>query len=155
MDTIKWKTYGFWIGLSELVGLISGLLARKGIEVYSVEAVKPPLTPPQWVFPVVWTVLFALMGIAAARYSLATEGKGRGVTLFLAQLVVNFFWPLFFFNLQKYGFALFWLVLLWLLVLGTILAFYRENKLAAWLLMPYLAWLTFAFYLNAGVYLLN
>ncbi len=155
MDTKKWKTYGFWIGESELVGLISGLLSRKGIEVYSVEAVKPPLTPPQWVFPVVWTVLFALMGIAAARYSLATEGKGRGFTLFVVQLVVNFFWPLFFFNLQKYGFALFWLVLLWLLVLGTILAFYREDKLAAWLLMPYLAWLTFAFYLNAGVYLLN
>ena len=80
---------------------------------------QPFFTPPGWVFPVVWTILFALMGISAARIYQTAPSKSRstGLNLFIAQLVVNFFWSLFFFNAQAFGFAFLWLLLLWVLVL--------------------------------------
>ena len=153
----KWKIYAFWIALSEVVGIIAGLLIRNGVEIYGLTVNKPPLSPPDWVFPVVWTILYALMGISAARVWLAedSQGKSRSISLFIAQLAVNFFWPLFFFNLQAYGFALLWLILLWVLVFLLIFNTRRVDMLASWLLIPYLIWLTFAIYLNFGVYLLN
>jgi tryptophan-rich sensory protein len=97
------------------------------------------------------------MGISAARISLTPPSKerNRGLNLFTAQLIVNFFWPLLFFNAQAFGFALIWLILLWVLVLAVILTFRKIDKTAAWLLIPYLLWLTFAVYLHAGVYILN
>ena len=153
----KWKTYAFWIALSEVVGLLAGLLTQSSTEIYSQTIMKPPLSPPAIVFPIVWTILYALMGISAARIRLAPSSKEqqRATNLFIAQLVVNFFWPLFFFNLQAFGFALVWLVILWILVLLLIIASYKVDPVAAWLLIPYLLWLTFAAYLNAGVWLLN
>ena len=81
--------------------------------------------------------------------------RDRAINLYLAQLIVNFFWPLFFFNLMAYGFSVIWLLLLWGLVLLTILQFWKIDRVAAWLLVPYLAWLTFAVYLNLGVWVLN
>jgi tryptophan-rich sensory protein len=153
----KWKIYAFWIALSEVVGIIAGLLIRNGVEIYGLTVNKPPLSPPDWVFPVVWTILYALMGISAARVWLAEDSqeKSRSISLFIAQLAVNFFWPLFFFNLQAYGFALLCLILLWVLVFLLIFNTRRVDMLASWLLIPYLIWLTFAIYLNFGVYLLN
>ena len=153
----KWKIYAFWIALSEVVGIIAGLLIRNGVEIYGLTVNKPPLSPPDWVFPVVWTILYSLMGISAARVWLAEDSqeKSRSISLFIAQLAVNFFWPLFFFNLQAYGFALLWLILLWVLVFLLIFNTRRVDMLASWLLIPYLIWLTFAIYLNFGVYLLN
>lgn len=153
----NWKTYAFWIALSEAVGLLAGLLTRSSTEIYSLTIMKPPLSPPAIVFPIVWTILYALMGISAARIRLAPSSKEqqRATNLFVAQLVVNFFWPLFFFNLQAFGFAFIWLILLWVLVLLLIFASYKVDPVAAWLLVPYLIWLTFAAYLNAGVFLLN
>lgn len=157
MKNSDWKTYAFWIILCEAVGALAGWISAGGIEVYSALANKPPLTPPQWVFPVVWSILYALMGFSAARISLTPPSKerNRGLNLFTAQLIVNFFWPLLFFNAQAFGFALIWLILLWVLVFAVILIFRKIDKTAAWLLIPYLAWLTFAVYLNAGVYILN
>ena len=157
MKNSNWKTYAFWIILCEAVGALAGWISAGGIEVYSALANKPPLTPPQWVFPVVWSILYALIGISAARISLTPPSKerNRGLNLFTAQLIVNFFWPLLFFNAQAFGFALIWLILLWVLVLAVILTFRKIDKTAAWLLIPYLLWLTFAVYLNAGVYILN
>ena len=97
------------------------------------------------------------MGISAARVSLASPSPQRhsGLNLFIAQLVVNFFWSLIFFNAQAYGFAVLWLLLLWGLVLWMVLTFYKVDPLAAYLQLPYLLWLTFAAYLNIGVWLLN
>ena len=157
MKNSNWKTYAFWIILCEAVGALAGWISAGGIEVYSALANIPPLTPPQWVFPVVWSILYALMGISAARIGLTPPSKerNRGLNLFTAQLIVNFFWPLLFFNAQAFGFALIWLILLWVLVLAVILTFRKIDKTAAWLLIPYLLWLTFAVYLNAGVYILN
>ena len=152
-----WKVYTFWILLAEGVGALSGWLSRDGMKAYEASIRQPPLSPPSWLFPVVWTILYALMGIGAARVSLAPDGvhRSRGLNLFVVQLIVNFFWSLIFFNTGAYGFALLWLLLLWVLVLWMILTFRKIDPLAAWLQVPYLLWLTFAAYLNYGVWTLN
>jgi tryptophan-rich sensory protein len=153
----KWKPYVIWIAIAEGVGALSGFLSRSGMQIYAAQIEKPPLSPPALVFPIVWVILYALMGISAARIynSPASAERSRGLNLFIAQLVVNFFWSLIFFNAQAFGFAAIWLVLLWILVLWMILTFRKVDPLAAWLQVPYLIWLTFAAYLNLGVYLLN
>ena len=139
------------------MGALSGWLTREGTQLFSETVAKPPLTPPSLVFPIVWGILYALMGIGAARVSLTepSEDRSRGLNLFVAQLIVNFFWSLFFFNAQAYGFAFFWLLLLWGLVLWMTLTFRKVDPIAAWLQVPYLLWLTFAAYLNFGVWRLN
>ena len=151
------KTYVLWIAICEAVGFLAGILTRQGTKIYAQTAIKPPLTPPGWLFPVVWVVLYALMGIGAARITLtpSSAGRSRGLNLMVTQLVVNFFWPLLFFNAGAYGFALLWLLLLWGLVLWMILVWRKAEPLAAWLQIPYLLWLSFAVYLNAGVWYLN
>ena len=153
----KWKPYVIWILIAEGVGLLSGLLSSRGMELYSASITKPPLSPPAILFPIVWTVLYALMGIGAALIwqEEPSKERSRGLNLFVAQLIVNFFWSLIFFNARGFGFAAVWLILLWALVLLMILEFRKVRPLAAWLQVPYLFWLTFAAYLNIGVALLN
>ena len=153
----NWKTYLFWIALSEGVGALSGFLSREGMRLYTATAVQPPLSPPPILFPIVWAILYALMGIGAARVSLTEPSpeRSRGLNLFIAQLIVNFFWSLIFFNLAAYGFALLWLGLLWVLASWMTLTFYQSDPAAAWLQTPYLLWLTFAAYLNAATWVLN
>lgn len=157
MRSKTWKTYAFWIILAEAVGALSGWLSREGVALYAMTALKPAFSPPDILFPIVWTILYALMGIGAARISMAppTADRNRGLNLFFAQLIVNFFWSLIFFNANAYGFAFFWLILLWVLVLWMILTFCRTDRTAALLQIPYLLWLTFAAYLNFSVWMLN
>lgn len=157
MKRIGWKMYLPWILAAEAVGILSGLLSRGGAQLYSAVITKPPLAPPAILFPIVWTVLYALMGIGAARIYAAEDSRQKNwaLNLFVTQLAVNFFWSLIFFNAQAFGFAFVWLVLLWGLVLLMILAFYKVDRLSAWLQVPYLIWLTFAAYLNLAVWLLN
>lgn len=157
MKKDAWKTYIFWILICLAVGFLAGLLTRGAAQIYGQSVVKPTLAPPQWIFPVVWTALYTLMGISAARISLSAPSAARNVSLNLmvTQLIVNFFWPLLFFNAQAFAFALLWLILLWVLVLLMILVYSRVDSLAARLQLPYLLWLTFALYLNAGVWYLN
>lgn len=153
----SWKPYVFWILLAEAVGALSGWLSREGSEVFSQTVIQPPLSPPAILFPIVWTILYALMGIGAAQVGLTPSSpeRSRSLNLFVIQLVVNFFWSLIFFNAQAYGFAFLWLLLLWVLVLLMILAFRKVDPLAALLQIPYLLWLTFAAYLSFGVWYLN
>lgn len=153
----NWKIYGAWIAIAEAIGALSGLLSREGMRIYSQTVIQPTLAPPMWVFPVVWSILFALMGISAAIIwqSPESELRSKGLNLFVAQLTVNFFWSLIFFNLQAFGFAFLWLVLLWALVACMIWTFYQVEPLAAWLQIPYLLWLTFAGYLSFSVWMLN
>ena len=145
------------MALSEGVGLLAGLLTRGGAESFGQTVMQPPFAPPAWLFPVVWTVLYALMGIGAAGISLSGDSgeRNRALNVFVAQLVVNFFWSLIFFNAEAYGFALIWLILLWLLILWMIVAFWQVDKPAAFLQLPYLLWVTFAGYLNYGIWKLN
>ncbi len=153
----KYKDFILWILLAEAVGALSGLLSSEGIALYAQSVTKPSLSPPGVVFGIVWPILYALMGIGAALIwrQPASKERSQSLNLFVAQLIVNFFWSLIFFNAQAFGFGAIWLVLLWVLVLLMILSFRRVSPLAAWLQVPYLLWLTFAAYLNFGVFLLN
>lgn len=152
-----WKTILFWVLLSEAVGFLAGLLSRDASQLYEMSVQKPPLSPPGWVFPVVWGILYALMGIGAGLVSLSppSQPRSRGLNLMVAQLIVNFFWPLLFFNCQVYGFSLLWLLLLLALVVWMTWTFRKVSPLAALLQIPYILWLVFATYLNAGVWYLN
>ena len=119
---------------------------------------QPPLSPPGWVFPVVWTILYLLMGYAS--YKVAVSGAPpeqirRALTLYAVQLLLNFLWSPIFFGLELRLAAFIVLLLLWLLVCLTIHAFSAVDERAGDLLIPYLLWITFAGYLNLGAYLLN
>ncbi len=153
----KWKKLLICIAVPLVVGGLSAWLSRGGMRGFAALD-KPPLSPPGWLFPVVWTILFVLMGVAS--YLVLTSGRdqrttGRALRLYGVQLVVNFFWSIIFFELSLYLFAFLWLVLLWVLILATALRFYRISPAAGHLMIPYLLWVTFAGYLNFGVYLLN
>lgn len=147
------RRYLFWIVLTESVGALAGWLSRDAVASFGEVFTQLALTPPSWVFPLVWGILYALMGISAARIA-ATE-KQRGLNLYILQLALNFFWPLLFFNAHAFGFAALWLGLLWLVVLMMILRFRKTDPFAAVLQIPYLLWLTFALYLNLAVWQLN
>lgn len=139
------------------VGGIAALLTGGGMDTFA-SLNQPPLSPPGWLFPVVWTILYILMGIAS--YLVLVSGKpqediNRALALYGIQLAFNFLWPILFFSLSAYLFAFIWLIILWLLILATIVQFYRIEKTAGYLMIPYLVWVTFAGYLNLGIYLLN
>ena len=153
MKKVNFKTYAFWVLLAEAVGALSGWLSRTGMKAYESSIVQPPLSPPSWLFPVVWAILYALMGIGAARISVRpiSAVTACGQKLFFAQLIFNFFWSIIYFNLQAYWAAFWWLLILGILVLALILCYSEEDRTAARLQLPYLAWLTFAGYLNFWV----
>ena len=157
MKIKKFLPYIIGAGIALAVGTLSGFLSMDAMEVYSQTIVQPPLSPPGWLFPVAWTILYTLMGISSARIWQKPEGESRSkaLNLYVAQLIVNFFWSLIFFNAQAFGFAVLWLMLLWVLVLLMILQFRKVDKTAARLQIPYLLWLTFAAYLNYAVWQLN
>lgn len=150
----KWKTLLICIAIPLAVGGISGFLSRGSMETFE-KLNKPPLTPPGIVFPVVWTLLYILMGISS--YLVLSSGRKpddvkNALTVYAIQLAVNFFWPVFFFQLGWYLFSFLWLLLLWFSLFLTIRLFYRISKPAAYLLLPYLLWVTFAGYLNLAIY---
>ena len=145
------------IAIPLLVGVIASLLTGGGMEMFETLE-KPPLSPSGWLFPIVWTILYTLMGISS--YLILTSGAEQkkidnAIRLYGYQLLVNFLWPTFFFNLEWYLFSFLWLVLLWILVFQMIRRFWEIDKRAALLNIPYLIWLTFAGYLNLGIWWLN
>ncbi len=135
------------------VGGLSAFLTRDSMDIYNYIAV-PSFAPPSSIFPVVWTILYVLMAISV---TLVYENspKSSGIVVYGLQLLVNFIWPLFFFNGRMFSAAFVVLIVLWLLVILMIYEFYKVNKTAAYLQIPYLLWLTFAAYLNWNIYLLN
>lgn len=145
------------IALPLLVGVVASLFTQNAMRDF--EALnQPPLSPPNWLFPIVWTILYILMGISAylIKVSDASETeKSNALTLYNYQLIVNFLWPVFFFNFGWYLFSFVWLLLLWALVALMIWRFDKINKTAAYLNIPYLLWLTLAGYLNFAVWWLN
>ena len=154
---IKWKKLIVCLAIPLAVGGLAALLTGGGMTQYG-QLRQPPFSPPGWLFPVVWTILYLLMGYAS--YRVLTSGADRreinkALTLYGAQLALNFLWPLVFFGLQWYLAAFFLLLGLWVLIFLTIRAFSDVDELAGDLLLPYILWVTFAAYLNAGVYLLN
>lgn len=153
------KAKGIIIGacIPLLIGGISALLTRNAMKDFA--ALKqPPLSPPNWLFGVVWAILYILMGIAS--YLIYKKGKegaetGAALTLYGMQLFFNFMWSIVFFNLKWYLFAFIWLMIMWCMILVMTSKFRKIDETAGNLIIPYDIWVTFAAYLNLGVYLLN
>ena len=140
------------LGVGGLAALLSG-----GMESYQVMN-QPPLSPPGWVFPIVWSILYLLMGYASYRILGSEAEPGiikKALTYYGIQLALNFLWPLIFFGLQWYWLAFIWLLILWVFIYLTMYQFGQIDDTAENLLIPYLLWVTFAGYLNFGVALLN
>lgn len=146
------------VAISLGVGILSALFTRGNMNIYE-ELSTPPLSPPSFLFPVVWTVLYVLMGISAAMvYNTRTSPLARrkeALTLCYVSLFFNFFWSIIFFNIRAFLFAFVWLLVLLTLIILTIVKYYKINKTAAYLQIPYAVWVTFAGYLNFGIWLLN
>ena len=139
------------------VGGFSAFLTRDGMEYFKLVS-KPPLSPPAWLFPVVWTILYLMMGTAS--YLVWVSGvsparRDRALTVYGISLAANFLWPIVFFTMRSYFAAFLLLLVLWMLAVITALLFSCIEEKASKLLIPYIVWLTFAAYLNVGVWLLN
>ncbi len=145
------------VTLPLIVGLLAGFLTRNDIMRFEETAVKPFFYVPGWVFPIVWTVLYILMGIAAYLIDVnaTNESKKLPKTLNYLQLFFNFCWPFVFFTFNAYFFAFIWIIALWVLIIATTLQYYKISKTAAYLFIPYIIWVTFAAVLNFSIYLLN
>lgn len=149
----KVKIYIKAILIPLLVGGIVGLITANSIDYTSLN--QPPLSPPSFIFPIVWSILYSLMGISYGILESNFLINPRIDLLYYGQLAVNALWSIFFFSLKWRLFSFFWIILLIFLVVLMIREFYSKNRTAAWLQIPYLIWLLFAAYLNFGVYLLN
>lgn len=147
-----------FIAVSQLAGLIGAIFTASSIPTWYADLIKPDLAPPNWVFGPVWTTLFVLMGVAA--WLVWREGWSKrevkvALGWFGCQLALNTLWSIIFFGLQSPGMALIEIGCLWLAIAVTIRSFYRVSVGAAWLLVPYLAWVSFAAYLNYMIWMLN
>lgn len=153
----KLKPYIISVIIALAVGGVSALLTKNNMNIFE-KINMPPLSPPSVVFPIVWAVLYILMGISSAiiyKNGTDREEVQSALKVYALQLAVNFFWSLIFFNMQAYLFAFIWLILLWVLVIAMIVKFKKISHAAAWLQIPYLLWITFAGYLSLMIYLLN
>ena len=153
----KIKIFAVSILIALGVGALSALATKGNMDIYSSINV-PPLAPPAILFPIVWTILYILMGVSAAMIYLSiapTGQKTKALFTYAVSLFVNFFWSIFFFNMQAFALSFIWLILLWSLIALTILDYLKINKWAAYLQIPYLLWVTFAGYLNYVVWQLN
>lgn len=153
---IEWRKLLKCIAIPLLVGGLSALISGGGMQTFEMVE-KPSLSPPAWLFPVVWTVLYTLMGIAS--YLVWISGKTyrskTALVFYGIQLAFNFLWSIIFFALGAYWFAFIWLVLLWIFIFVTTILFYRISKPAGYLMIPYLVWVAFAGYLNFAIAVLN
>ena len=149
----KLKTYITFILIPLAVGGLSAFLTRNNMDVFDT-VTKPPLTPPAVVFPIVWSILYILMGIGAARVYIKNP-KSSAISVFGINLFFNFFWSIFFFNLRAFGFSFFWLLALLAVVIVMTVKFYREDSAAGLLQIPYCVWLVIAGYLNLFICLAN
>lgn len=139
------------------VGGVAALITGGGMADYQ-NLVRPPLSPPGWLFPVVWSILYLLMGYASYRVATSDanpEEIRKALILYAIQLSLNFLWPIFFFGLEWRLIAFFILLALWVAILLTMRAFSAIDETAGDLLLPYIIWVTFAAYLNLATYFLN
>ena len=153
---INWKKLLICLAIPLAVGGLGALLSG-GMSDYGA-MVKPPLSPPGWVFPIAWSILYLLMGYASYRILESDASKEqikKALFLYGIQLLANFIWPLLFFGGGWFLLSFFWLILLWVLIYLTIRAFSKIDETAGNLLIPYILWVTFAAYLNFGIFILN
>lgn len=146
------------IVVSQLAGIIGSIFTTTEVNGWYTTIAKPSFNPPSWVFGPVWTTLFLLMGIAAYlvwKRGLENRAVKIALGVFILQLVLNTFWSIIFFNFQSLGGALIEIGFLWIAILATIILFARISKTAAWLMVPYILWVSFAAFLNYTLYTLN
>jgi translocator protein len=146
------------IAIPLAVGFTSGFLTITGVGSWYQTINKPSWNPPGWIFGPVWTTLYIMMGIALYlvwKSDASVVLKKTAISLFTVQLVLNFFWSLIFFNQHQIGWALIEIIAMWFFILFTIFAFAQVNKTAAWLLVPYSCWVSFATILNYAIWKLN
>ena len=151
------KTYLIAILIPLAVGGLSALLTRESMDIYK-DIVSPPLAPPGWMFPVVWTILYILMGISSARVYLSSDNKKAredGLLSYGISLFMNFLWSVIFFRLRFFGFAALWLLVMLFFILRTVYYYAKVDKLASRLQIPYIIWSSFALCLNFGIFILN
>ncbi|MFI3313181.1 MAG: TspO/MBR family protein [Eubacteriales bacterium] len=146
------KTYVISIAIPLLVGFIGSFATSMGMDTYALLD-KPMWTPPGAVFPIVWTLLYVFMGISAARIYNGADPSSLG--LYVLQLVLNGIWSYLFFGAGWYFFSFLWIVVLWFVVFTMVQEFYKVDKVAAVLQIPYLIWLTIAGLLNLSIWFLN
>lgn len=154
----QWLALAGFIALSQGAGIIGSLATTPAIRPWYSPLLKPDLAPPNWVFGPVWTTLFLLMGIAAFlvwRVGVRRKGVRLALIVFCLQLALNTLWSVIFFGLQSPGAAFVEIIFLWLAIAATIVMFAKFSKPAAWLLAPYIAWVSFAAYLNYMIWMLN
>lgn len=149
----KFKTYAKSILIPVVLGGVVGLIISGAIDYSALQ--KPPLAPPSILFPIVWTILYILMGVSYGILKDKSLVDDKTKTVYYLQLFVNLLWPIAFFTLEWRLFAFIWIILLDILVFIMIMEFYQKNKVAGLLQIPYLIWVLFATYLNLAVYLLN
>lgn len=146
------------IAISELAGVVGSFFTSPAVAAWYPQLTTSAVNPPAWVFGPVWTTLFAMMGIAAFlvwKKGLKRRDVKIALSIFLGQLVLNTLWSLIFFGLHSPGGALVEIVFLWLAIAATIVAFAKVSKAAAWMLAPYILWVSFAAYLNYAIWILN
>lgn len=144
--------------ICEAAGLLGSVFTFSVIPTWYASLVKPPLNPPSWIFGPVWTTLYALMAIAAflVWQKRAQEKKAdEALRVFALQLTLNALWSILFFGMQRPGLAFLEIILMWLAIVWTMIMFYRISKPAAYLLVPYILWVSFASYLNFALWFLN
>lgn len=152
----KIKPYIISVAIALGVGALAAFLTKDNMDIYQ-RINKPPLSPPPGLFPIVWTVLYTLMGISSARIYLENKGEKRDAALkaYRLQLTANFFWSLIFFNLQAFLLSFALIILLWVFIIVMIKLFYDLIPWTGYLQIPYLLWVTFAAYLNLMIFILN
>ena len=146
------------IAISELAGVIGAVFTVSAIPSWYEALAKPELAPPNWVFGPAWTTLYLLMGISALlvwRKGFGLKNVQTALILFGVQLVLNTFWSIIFFGLRAPGAAFVTIILLWVTIFATIIAFSKISRPAAWLLVPYILWVSFAAYLNYSIWVMN
>ncbi len=155
---VKIKPYIVSILIALGIGGLSAILTSENMSLYD-DIIRPPLSPSSILFPIVWTILYILMGISAALIyndrSATKAEKSSALKVYALSLIVNFFWSIIFFNLRAFLFAFIWLLLLLLLIIVTIVKYYKINPLAAFLQIPYALWVSFAGYLTFAIWYLN
>ena len=155
IDFKKILKVGLFIAIPLLIGGLSSLITMGNMQLFD-SINKPPLAPPKWLFPVVWTILYIMMGIASYFLYKADSEEGReALVLYGIQLFFNFWWSIIFFNLKAYWFAAIWLFTMWIIILILLIKSKKIDVRSFWLLLPYFLWTTFAFYLNVGIAILN
>ena len=151
----KTKIFIAAIILPLAVGGLAALITKNSYDFYK-EVAQPPFAPPSIAFPIVWTILYAVMGVASGLvYTTPSPHRFSAIKLYLFQLALNFFWPIIFFNLEALWLAFVWIVALLLAVAATTYKFYKVNKTAGLLMLPYLIWTAFATILNLSIAILN